>query len=43
VIVLSTGRVFAGMKQIAAAMTSAHVYWMDWWRRHTSSAPQRGQ
>ena len=19
------------------------MYWMEWWRRHTSSAPQRGQ
>src|SRR5262244_3077670 len=24
-------------------MTNAQVYWMDWWRRHMSSAPQRGQ
>jgi hypothetical protein len=29
VVVLSTGRALAGMKQIAAAITSAHVYWMD--------------
>ena len=34
VVVLSTGSTLAGMKQIAAAMTSAQVYWMEWWWRH---------
>jgi hypothetical protein len=24
-------------------MTNAHVYWMEWWRRQESPAPQRGQ
>jgi hypothetical protein len=24
-------------------MTNAHVYWMEWWRRHESPAPQRAQ
>jgi hypothetical protein len=43
VVELSTGSTLAGMKQIAAAMTSAQVYWMEWWWRHESSPPQRGQ
>ena len=43
VVELSTGSTLAGMKQIAAAMTSAQVYWMEWWWRHASSPPQRGQ
>ena len=43
VVELSTGSTFAGMKQIAAAMTSAQVYWMEWWCRHESSPLQRGQ
>src|SRR5262249_41203620 len=43
VVVLSTGRVLAGRKQIAAAITRAQVYWRDWWRRPSSFAPQRGQ
>ena len=30
VVVLSTGRALAGMKQIAAAITSAQVYWIEW-------------
>ena len=43
VVELSTGSMLAGMKQIAAAMISAQVYWMEWWWRHESSPPQRGQ
>ena len=43
VVVLITGRTLAGIKQIAAAMSSAQVYWMEWWWRHSSLSPQRGQ
>ena len=34
VVELSTGSMLAGIKQIAAVMISAQVYWMEWWWRH---------